>query len=379
MGLKDFSTDFPFIKETNYLTTASIGLVPKPVIAKTRDFFVEMARGGTIALDEEKEVQVYDDLRNVGSKLLGCAMEDIVVFNSVSEALNVVAWSLELKEGKIISTNIEFPSVAYPSLRIAEKEERINTVLVDAVDWYVPIENIIKEIDETTRVVFISHVEYLTGQMYDLEEITRRAHEVGALVVVDGIQAAGYTPVDVNKLQVDVYITGSYKWLCAPFGTAIAYISKDLCDSLTPVFVGWRSTENMWNFNPTEIKYASTARKFEYSTSAYGVKLGMAESISYLQQIGIENINAHDMKLIEILRDELEQIEGIEIITPDDNGSILTFKIKGRNSHEIGKRLQKLERPIELSIRQNMIRISPHFYNNETDILHTVNSIKKIV
>ncbi|MFW9994380.1 MAG: aminotransferase class V-fold PLP-dependent enzyme [Candidatus Odinarchaeota archaeon] len=379
MGLNDISTDFPEAKRTSYLSTASIGLVPEPVIEKTSIFSIEMDRGGTKALDEEKEVLIYDGLRNEGAKLLGCAMEDIAVFNSVSEALNSVLWSLELSEGKIISTGIEFPSVTYPCLRIAQKEKGISAVLLQAVDWQVRIEDIINEIDETTKAVVISHVEFLTGQEHDLRQITRYAHNSGAVVIVDGIQAAGYVPLDMRELEVDVYITGSYKWLCAPFGTAIAYISRKLSDTLTPVFVGWRSAKDMWNFNPVELRYASTAMKFEYSTSAYGVKLGLVESIKYLRKIGIENINTHDMKLVKLLKEELMQIEGVDIITPENHGSIITFKINGKDSKEIGDRLKNLERPVELTIRQNMIRISPHFYNTEADIMHVVNSLKQAI
>ena len=337
-----------------------------------------MSRCGTLALDEEKESLVYENLRKEGAKLLGCDAEDIAIFNSVSEALNSIAWSLELKDGKVVSTDVEFPSVTYPWLRIARKEN-IKVKLVNAKNWCISIDDLLDEIDEDTRVVALSHVEYLTGQKHDVKKIARHAHKVGALVVIDGIQAAGYLPINVREMEVDVYITGSYKWLLAPFGAAIAYISKKLCDRLEPAFVGWRSTEDMWNFNPRELKFASTARKFEYSTSAYGVKIGLAESIKYLRKIGIEKVYNHNMRLIEILVEEISSIENIAVITPENRGSIITFNIKDRNIRKVVDKLHKLKRPVELSIRQNMIRISPHIYNTEADILHFVDNLKKII
>ncbi|MHA2244230.1 MAG: aminotransferase class V-fold PLP-dependent enzyme [Candidatus Hodarchaeales archaeon] len=378
MVAKEILNDFPIIKKVNYLSTASIGLVPDPVIEKTKDFFVEIARKGTLSLSEEQEVMIYDNLRNEGAQLLGSEPEDIAVFNSVSEALNTIAWSLELKEGKIISTNIEFPSVTYPGLRIAEKEN-IQVKLIRGDNWIISINDLLDEIDEITKVVFLSHVEFITGQQFDLKKITKKAHESGALVVIDGIQAAGYVPLNMKELDVDVYITGSYKWLLAPFGTAIAYISKNLCNTLIPAFVGWRTSENMWDFNPTELKYATTARKFEYSTSAYGVKIGFAESINYLRKIGIKNIQNHNMMLIDILLQELNLIEGIEIISPEKSGSITAFTIEGKESKEIGEKLRSLKRPIELTIRQNMVRVSPHIYNTEEDILNFVTNLKQIM
>jgi selenocysteine lyase/cysteine desulfurase len=378
MITKELLNDFPTTKNVNYLSTASIGLVPEPVIKKTENFFVEMAREGTLALDEEKEVMVYENLRKEGSHLLNCNSEDIAVFNSVSEALNSIAWSLELEKGKLISTEIEFPSVSYPLIRIAENKD-ITVKLVKADNWTISLDDILNEIDKTTKVVFITHVEFLTGQQHDIKKIADYAHEFGSLVVVDGIQAAGYLPLDVENSGIDVYITGSYKWLLAPFGTAIAYISKELYGTLTPAFVGWRSSENMWDFNAVELKYPPTAMKFEYSTSAYGVKIGLAESINYLRTIGIKEIHNHNMKLTELLIDELRGINNINIITPDERGSIITFTIEGEDLRKIGKQLSNLERPIELSIRQNMIRISLHVYNTEEDVLHFVNNLKDII
>ena len=378
MNIKDILDDFSVINKVNYLNTASIGLVPNTVIEATQKFFIKLARCGTLALDEEKESLVYDNLRKEGAKLLGCDAEDIAIFNSVSEALNSIAWSLELKDGKVVSTDVEFPSVTYPWLRIARKEN-VKVKLVNAKNWCVSIDDLLDEIDEDTRVVALSHVEYLTGQKHDVKKIAKHAHKVGALVVIDGIQAAGYLPINVREMGVDVYITGSYKWLLAPFGAAIAYISKKLCDRLEPVFVGWRSTEDMWNFNPRELKFASTARKFEYSTSAYGVKIGLAESIKYLTKIGIKSIYNHNIKLTEILVEELRSIVDIDIITPENRGSIITFKISGKDVRKVVENLHRLKRPVELSIRQNMIRISPHIYNTEIDILYFINSLKDIL
>lgn len=378
MIAKEILNDFPTIKKVNYLSTASIGLVPDPVIEKTKDFFVEMARKGTLSLTEEQEVMIYDNLRKEGAQLLGSGPEDIAVFNSVSEALNTIAWGLELTEGKIVSTSIEFPSVTYPWFRISEKEN-IQLKLVKADNWHISTDDLLDEIDETTKAVFLTHVEFLTGQQHNLQKIAKRAHEFGSLVVIDGIQAAGYLPVNVRKLDIDVYITGSYKWLLAPFGTAIAHISKNLCDTLTPIFVGWRSSEDMWDFNPVELKYPPTAMKFEYSTSAYGVKIGLAESINYLRTIGINNIYNHNMKLTELLIKELSTMENIRIITPEEKGSIVSFNIIGKDIRQIGEKLQNLRRPIELNVRQNMLRVSLHVYNTEADVNHFVSSLEQVL
>ena len=379
MLLRDLSDDFPICKTLNYLNAASIGPVPQPIIDASTKFAADIAKGGTKTLTEEKEDMIYDGLREEGSKLLHCQPDDVAAFNSVSEALNCITWSLELTKGNLISTNIEFPSVTYPALRMAHKEKKISTVLVKAEDWLVPLDKIIREINDSTKAVFITHVENLTGQIHDIKRIAERAHEVGAVVIIDGIQAAGYIPLDMSKLKVDVYITGSYKWLCAPFGTSIAYISKELYNEIDPLFVGWRTSEEIWDFNAEKITYPSTARKFEYSTSAYGVKLGMVESIKYMRRLGIGNIFNHNMRLDEILREELAQFEGLDMITIEDHGPIVTFRVKGKDSSVIKKKLQELDRPVELSVRNGLIRVSPHLYNTEDDVRQFIDGMKRVI
>lgn len=378
MAFKDILSDFPAREQFNYLSTASIGLVPNPVIEILKEHLITLSQGGTASFDEELEALVYDNLRTEGAKLFQCNPEDVAVFNSVSEAMNIVVWSLEIDTGKIVSTAIEHPVVTYPWLRIAWNKA-VNVELIKAENWCIDIDDFLEKIDDQTKIVVLSHVEYLSGQRFDLARISKKAHDVGALFIVDGIQAAGYTPLDLEQWNVDIYITGSYKWLCAPFGSAIAYISKKLSEKITPAFVGWRTPEDMWNFDAVNLSFASTARKFEYGTSGYGVKFGLTESIRYLQKLGIHNIAAHNQKLVKLLLQELNTIKGVEIISPSTRSSILTFRIEDKPVQKVGQRLRNLERPVEMSIRQGMIRIALHFYNTESDVAHLVENLKKIL
>ncbi|MHA1969782.1 MAG: aminotransferase class V-fold PLP-dependent enzyme, partial [Candidatus Hodarchaeales archaeon] len=327
---------------------------------------------------EEREVSIYENLRYEGSKLFDCNKKEIAVFNSVSEAMNAVAWSLGLESGKIISTSEEFPSVTYPWLRLG-KDTSLSVDIIRAKEGCISKEELLNKIDEKTKAVVLSHVEYSTGQKFDLAQLAKTAHEVGALLIIDGIQAAGYCPLSVKKWDVDVYIAGSYKWLCAPFGTAIAYISPALSEKLEPAFTGWRSVEDMWNFNPEKMVFAKHAKKFEYSTSAYGVKIGLAEAIHYLSKLGISEIEKYSKELINVLLQELELIDGINLISPSLRGSIVTFSMKQKDIAKIGKQLAKLPKPIVVTIRQNRLRVSPHFYNTESDILDFVDNFKKII
>ncbi len=379
---KDLLNEFPALSKFIYLSTASIGLTPKRVVKAINEFLEGILLEGTAYLNEEKEANVFEELRSFGAKLLGCSEDEVGIFSSVTEAVNSIAWALS-RGGKVVSTAVEFPTIIYPWVRVG-KEKGWEVKLVHAKNLIVNEEDLLSAIDEGTRAVCLSHVEFLTGQKFDLTKIARKAHEVGALLIVDGVQAAGYLPINVKELDVDIYITGSYKWLVGPMGAAIAYIRRELYESLEPGLVGWRSVEDMWSLSTGPLRYAGTARRFEYSTSAYEAKVGMAKSIEYILSIGVESIYTHNMRLTDYAIKELAAMDRIEVITPHEisrRGSIVTFKVKDLKSEVVAKELIKQcrERKPEFNIRRGFLRISPHFYNDEEDIEEFLSSLKKAV
>ena len=378
---RDLINDFPLIEKVIYLNTASIGLVPTPVLRVVKGFIEDLFIKGTTYLNEEVEENIYEDLRVKAAKLLGCRVDEIAVFSSVSEALNSIAWALRGK-GKIVTTDVEFPTIVYPWIRVA-KDKGWKVVLVKSKDYLIDEDELLKAVDEDTLAISISHVEYLTGQRYNLKELAKKAHDVGALLIVDGIQAAGYAPVDVMKDDVDIYITGAYKWLIGPPGAAVAYIRREIYEELEPGLVGWRSVKNMWSLEVHEhIDYAATAKKFEYSTSAYEAKLGMAKSIEYLLKLGIDNVFNYNMRLTKYLMNELLSLDKVKLITPIDDskrGSIVTIRVNGLDPVRVKKELMKGERIVELSIRRGLIRFSPHFYNDKEDMDEVIDRLRRII
>ncbi|MHA1606141.1 MAG: aminotransferase class V-fold PLP-dependent enzyme [Candidatus Freyarchaeota archaeon] len=371
--------DFPIAKHVDYLNTAAIGLAPCCVVERVKEFVESVYGKGTLGLSDVVEERMHEGLRVEGARLLGAHVKDVAVFTSVSEALNMIAWSLGLSSGNVVSVSLEFPSVTYPWLRVA-RSSNIEVKLVEAEGWHVPADKLLDAIDEETKAICVSHVEYLTGQRINIVSLSKAAHDVGAILVVDGIQAAGYIPINVESLGVDVYVTGSYKWMLGPVSAAVAYISRSLWENSEPAFVGWRSTEEPFNFNPASLSYAPSARKFEYSTTAYIAKMGFAESIKYLRRVGIEKIYSHNMKLSGMLIEELEALRNVKVITPLDEkerGAIVTFKIE-RDAKYVADRLRHLKKPIEVSVRKGMLRASPHLYNTEQDILYLVENLKKL-
>ena len=223
-------------------------------------------------------------------------------------------------------------------------------------------------IDQNTAVVSISHVEYANGQTFDLELLAEAVHDHNALLVVDATQSAGAIPIDVQKSPIDVLVSGAYKWLCGPFGSAFMYIAPHLLDKLEPGLVGFRSHENMWDLDGGRITYPATGRKFEFSTMAFGSALGLAESINYINDLGVDNIFEHNHRLAQRLIEGL-QARGAEITSPlggEDQSAIVMAYFEHNDPDEMINSLNQDQ--VFVSCRGKSIRFSPHIYNTSENI-----------
>ena len=186
-----------------------------------------------------------------GRQLINADPETIAIGTSFTEALCQVAWWVRPGAGRnVVSSEVDFPSVTYPWHRIAEDtgcDVRLVGVLDDPEGF--DVGKVAAHVDDSTAVICISHVQYLTGHLLDLTALAELAHRHGALLIVDATQSAGQVPIDVSASGVDVLIAGSYKWLCSTFGAAICYISPGLLESFRPPFVGWRSTVHPYSLD----------------------------------------------------------------------------------------------------------------------------------
>jgi Aminotransferase class-V len=219
--------DFPAFDRFTYLNTASTGLVPAAVLQPAHEFEAELAQAGTTGMDEDTEVGILEDARNAAAELLHTDPSTIGIATSFPEALCQVAWWLRPGSGQnVVSSDADFPSVTYPWHRIAEDtgcQVRLVSVLDDPGGF--DVDKIAGQVDSATAAICISHIQYLTGHLLDLNDLAALAHDRGALLIIDATQSAGQVPNDVTATGVDVLITGSYKWLCSLFGAAACYLS----------------------------------------------------------------------------------------------------------------------------------------------------------
>ena len=340
-----------------------------------REWQEDVAWNGSNNFNENAEESVFQELHFAASRLINADQEDIAAGSSATELLCSLAWAVSpLKDQNVVSTEIVFPSTIYPWQRVANATG-FEIRLAKEKNNFINVDDIIALIDKETAAVSISHVEYGNGQTFDLGLLAEAAHDHNALLVVDATQSAGAIPIDVQQCPVDILISGAYKWLCGPFGAAFMYIAPHLQEKLEPGLVGFRSHDNMWDLDASRINYPETAQKFEFSTMAFGCALGLAKSISFINNIGVQNIFQHNQNLTDRLIEGLQTREAV-IISPlggKDRSSIVNAHFECIDSEKMIKELKN--EGVFVSSRAGSIRFSPHLYNTIKDIDKTLGVI----
>jgi selenocysteine lyase/cysteine desulfurase len=367
---------FPPAERHVYLDAASVGLSHKGGAEAISKWQNALAEEGTIAFDEQAEVDCLDNLNEAMSRLFNATANDIAVASSETVLMQSLAWAVMPPKGsKIVATDITHPSTIYPWMRVAEHTGAQLQWVKGNDRLSIDPDELEASIDDDTSVVCLSQVEYSTGQQYDLRRFAEKAHKHGALLIVDGTQSAGQIKIDAAT-GVDAVATSTYKWLCGPFGTGVMYVSPQL-QKLNPGIVGWRSHKDMWDFRADRLELPDNAKRYEFGTMAYGTAFGATESVRHILDTGIDNIVEHNRRVSKRLIAGLEDL-GAEVLGPESEGdrsATVAARFPGKNSRDFAKTLK--EANVIASLRRDFIRFSPHYYNNIDDIDEGISAIKR--
>jgi cysteine desulfurase / selenocysteine lyase len=371
--------DFPGSSNSAYLDAANIGLMYSGAKQAILDWQRDVADNGSLALPETVEGHALDDLHRAAAKLFNAEPEDIAGGSSVTELLGSLAWAVAPAAGSnVVGTAPSFPSTVNPWQRVAA-HTGCEIRLAEGEGDIVHLETVLDLIDSDTAVVCVSHVEYGRGQRFDLASLSAAAREHGALFVVDATQSAGAVPIDVRKDSLDVVLSSGYKWLCGPFGAAVMYLAPHLQAALEPGLVGFRSHEDIWDLRTDGMDYARSARRFECSTMAYGCAIGLARSIEFLTEAGVDRIWAHNMELADLLIEGLVD-HGLEITSPladTERSAIVTARKQGVDSSQAADSLRAAR--VVASSRGDSLRFSPHLYADEEDVERTLARLDEVL
>jgi len=373
-------SDFPVLKEVTYLATASIGLMPLPVLSAAEAFERDIALRGVIGFDEEAEIRVLETARQGAARLVGARPDDIGITTSATQAVTQVAWWLKPGGGSnVVSIDLEFPSNTYPWFRIAEEtgcEVRLVKALSDPAA--LSVERIAEAVDDRTSVLCVSHVQFGTGHRLDAAELAALAHAHGATLVLDATQSAGSVPLNVTRDDVDVLVAGGYKALCGPFGAALCYMKPELRERFNPPLVGWRSAAEPYALDATKLVLAPSARRMEFCTMSYGAGVALGAAIEYVLSIGEKAILDHNLALASRLMAGLDQL-GAELLTPREEArraGIVSARFPGRDFQTVTGEL--IRAGVIVSPRFGATRFSVHFFNDESDVDRALEAVEHV-
>ena len=261
-------------------------------------------------------------------------------------------------------TDLDFPTVAYQWL--AKAREGVELVVVESPDGIgVPVEAIARAVDDRTALVATSHVFFTSGAIQDVRGLAEVAHHHGALLLIDGYQAAGQLPVDVQSLEVDFYCSGGLKWLLGGTGVAFLYARPDLLPALAPRSAGWFSHRRQFDFDPRGLELHADARRLEAGTPALPPVYAQLGGLDLIEEIGPIEIRRLTMALVEDLVD-VARAAGLRprvASSPEQRSGIVMLP-----SNDPARDVRRLaEAGIVTDARPGNVRISPYFYNVRDD------------
>ena len=363
-ALAHYRSEFPIFEHTNYLNSCSLGALSTRAEQRVTNFLQTWhARGASAWYDEWW--QCLSDLRAGYADVICAEAAEIALHASISTATAVVAGTLDhAKRPKVVTTNLDFPTVAYQWL--AKQPTGVEVVIVESPDGIsVPVDLIADAIDERTALVATSHVFFTTGAIQDIKAVTEVAHAKGALCLIDAYQSVGQLPIDIHDSGVDFFCAGGLKWLLGGPGIVFLYVREDLAKDLHPTTTGWFAHERQFDFDPRNISWHDDARRFEQGTPSLAAVVAQLGGLEIIREIGVPAIRSVVRDLTDDLVERAIEAGLSPKVCDDPAGRVAIVMIPDEDPHSQVKRLS--EANIIVDARPGHVRISPYFYNIEDD------------
>jgi kynureninase len=361
---RHYRDEFPIFRQTIYLNSCSLGALSRRSRARVNEYLDLWERLGAAAWYDAWWTAL-GELRERYGRLIGAAGGDIALHPSISAALTSAAEALDYRgRRKVVVSRLDFPTLAYQWL--ARSGEGVELVLVDSPDGVqVPLEAFERAVDERTALVATSHVFFTSGAIQDVAAVAEIAHRRGALLLVDGYQAAGQLPVDVRRLDADFYCGGGLKWLLGGSGIAFLYIRPELGRRLASRATGWFAHREQFRFDPEQLALHDDARRFEVGTPAMAAVYAQLGGLDVLDELGPGEVRRETMALTE---DLIERARGAGLrpkvaAAPESRSGIVMLP-----SDDPARDVRRLAQAgIVTDARPGHVRVSPYFYNIADD------------
>ncbi|WGS63952.1 aminotransferase class V-fold PLP-dependent enzyme [Marinitoga aeolica] len=394
---KDLIESFPILnrqingKKLVYFDNAATTLTPVNVTNAIKDFYdyhnANVHRGAHLLSNEATEM--YENARKTVAKFINAKTQEIIFTRGTTESINLFAYSIGksgwLKNKEVLITSIEHHSNFVPW-------QQLSKTFDFTVKYYNPengifnLDEFISNITENTKLISITGMSNVTGQVIPIKEIINYAHEKEILVHVDGAQLVPHFGIDVKDLDVDFLSFSGHKML-GPMGIGVFYGKKKLLKKLPPFHYGgeminWVSIE--------QTDFAELPEKFQAGTPNVGGAIGLKAAIDYLNKIGMENIKKHSEILTKYAIEKIKELDFIKLYGLEDRVSIITFNIDSVHPHDVA---QVLSDKFGVAVRsghlcaqpllkqmgtKSVCRASFYFYNTEEEVDQLIEGLKYI-
>lgn len=375
--------DFPIFTERpelSYLDSAATSQKPEKVINAVEEFYRKnnsnIGRGLYDLANDA--TQAYEGSREKVADFINAEKDEIVFVRNTTEGENLLASSLEF-EGEIVLSEMAHHSEQLPWREKTEK----NTEYLKTENGKISVKDAEKKINEDTGLVVISHISNVFGVENPVDEIIEIAHKNEALVVLDCAQSAPHMNLDVKELNAD-FITFSGHKMLGPSGIGILYGKIELLEETGPYQVGGGMVKSV---EKDSVRYEDPPQKFEAGTPNISGAIGLKAAIEYLEEIGLEDIHEHDLRISEKIREGLEDIDSIKVLSPEDS-VLVSFYSEKVHSHDLAEVLnqkgvavragnhcaQPQHQDLDLA---GTVRASPYLYNTEEDVEKLLEAVRE--
>lgn len=355
------ATEFDLDPDIVHLNHAGVSPWPRRTAAAICAFAEENRRRGPA--DYPRWIAIETELRDHARRLLNApSADDIALLKNTSEGLSLLAYGLPWRAGdNIVSTDQEFPSNRIVWESLADQGVTLRRAAIGGVAD--PEAALFALVDDNTRLIAISSVQYASGLRMDLTRIGAFCRKRGIVFCVDAIQSLGALAIDVQAIQADVVVADGHKWMLGPEGVALFYVDPELRERLRLTQYGWHMVEAAGDFERRDWMPARSARRFECgSPNMLGIH-GLHASLSLLLTVGmseIERIILGNTKYLIELIEESNEIDLLSSDTPERRSGIVVFRRRDLSAQELHARLRA--RGIHGAMRGGGVRFSPHFY-----------------
>jgi len=364
--LARYREDYPILASTTYMNSNSMGAMPRQAAQALATYAADWAREGVEVWPHWFEV--LEATADSVARFIGAPAGQTILNQNVAYFQAAVASALDFRgaRNRVVVEALQFPNVLYVWDRYRELGADLSLVPSDD-GMTIPLERMLAAIDERTAIVPISHGIYVSGALQDVKAITARAHEVGALVMIDVYQTVGAVPIDVADWDADIVVGGSHKWLCGGPGTAFLWMKPALRERLKPRLTGWMGHADPFAFEPPPTRYASDYRHFLGGTPSMPAHYAARAAYENLHAVGVDRIRAHNLALSHIILDRA-QATGLTVHSPLADEQRTGFvAVDFADSEAASKQL--IAEHYKLDWRPNCgLRLGPHFYNTEAEV-----------